>query len=168
MNLLVAEAITTSGQLSIRWIEKYLNQYLNKILGTDNKDYVLASDTDSVYITFDELVNKSFGTERLASENESGLQRERVVRFLDRLAREKIEPFIDKSYQSLAEYVSAYDQKMSMKREVIADKGIWTAQEKIYSQCMGYRRCQVQRTTTQDYGFGSGQVIYACTLQTKD
>ena len=62
-DLLVAEAITTSGQLSIRWIEKYLNQYLNKILGTDNKDYVLASDTDSVYITFDELVNKSFKTE---------------------------------------------------------------------------------------------------------
>ena len=63
--------ITTSGQLSIRWIEKYLNQYLNKILGTDNKDYVLASDTDSVYITFDELVNKSFKTE--------GDQRVRVV-----------------------------------------------------------------------------------------
>ena len=61
-DLLVAEAITTSGQLSIRWIEKYLNQYLNKLLGTDNKDYVLASDTDSVYITFDELVNKSFKT----------------------------------------------------------------------------------------------------------
>ena len=129
-NLLVAEAITTSGQLSIRWIEKYLNQYLNKILGTDNKDYVLASDTDSVYITFDELVNKSFKTEGMASENESGLQRERVVGFLDRLAREKIEPFIDKSYQNLAEYVSAYDQKMSMKREVIADKGIWTAKKR--------------------------------------
>ena len=63
MIYLVAEAITTSGQLSIRWIEKYLNQYLNKVLGTDKKDYVLASDTDSVYITFDELVNKSFKTE---------------------------------------------------------------------------------------------------------
>ena len=129
-DLLVAEAITTSGQLSIRWIEKYLNQYLNKILGTDNKDYVLASDTDSVYITFDELVNKSFGTEKVASENESGLETERVVGFLDRLAREKIEPFIDKSYQELADYVSAYDQKMSMKREVIADKGIWTAKKR--------------------------------------
>ena len=129
-DLLVAEAITTSGQLSIRWIEKYLNQYLNKILGTDNKDYVLASDTDSVYITFDELVNKSFKTEGVASESESGLQRERVVGFLDRLAREKIEPFIDRSYQDLAEYVSAYDQKMSMKREVIADKGIWTAKKR--------------------------------------
>ena len=83
-----------------------------------------------MYITFDELVNKSFGTERVASESESGLQRERVVGFLDRLAREKIEPYIDKSYQNLAEYVSAYDQKMSMKREVIADKGIWTAKKR--------------------------------------
>ena len=129
-DLLIAEGITTAGQLSIRWIEKYLNQYLNKILGTDNKDYVLASDTDSVYITFDELVNKSFKTEGVASESESGLQRERVVGFLDRLAREKIEPYIDKSYQNLAEYVSAYDQKMSMKREVIADKGIWTAKKR--------------------------------------
>ena len=66
---------------------------------------------DSVYITFDELVNKSFKTEG-ASESVSGLQRERVVGFLDRPFREKIEPFIDKSYQNLAEYVSAYDQKM--------------------------------------------------------
>ena len=129
-DILVAEAITTSGQLSIRWIEKELNKYLNKILGTGDKDYVLASDTDSVYITFDELVNKSFGTEKVASENESGLETERVVGFLDRLAREKIEPFIDKSYQELADYVSAYDQKMSMKREVIADKGIWTAKKR--------------------------------------
>ena len=129
-DLLVAEAITTSGQLSIRWIEKELNKYLNKILGTGDKDYVLASDTDSVYITFDELVNKSFKTKGVATENESPLQTERVVRFLDRLASEKIEPFIDKSYQSLAEYVSAYDQKMSMKREVIADKGIWTAKKR--------------------------------------
>ena len=83
-----------------------------------------------MYITFDELVNKSFKTEGLASKGESGLQRERVVQFLDRLAREKIEPFIDRSYQDLAEYVSAYDQKMSMKREVIADKGIWTAKKR--------------------------------------
>ena len=129
-DILVAEAITTSGQLSIRWIEKSLNEYLNKILQTDKEDYVLASDTDSVYITFDKLVNKSFGTEEMASKNESSLSTERVVTFLDRLAREKIEPFINKSYSELAEYVAAYDQKMQMSREVIADKGIWTAKKR--------------------------------------
>ena len=49
---------------------------------------------------------------------------------LDTIAKEKIEPFIDKSYKELADYVSAYDQKMFMKREVIADKGIWTAKKR--------------------------------------
>jgi len=65
-----AEAVSVAGQLAIRWAENAVNKFLNKVLETENEDYVLASDTDSVYITFDELVNKSFGTERLASESE--------------------------------------------------------------------------------------------------
>ena len=120
-DLLVATAITTSGQLSIRWIEKSLNIYLNKILETDNLDYVIASDTDSVYITFDKLVDKLFP---------KGGSTEKIVNFLDKIATEKLEPFIDKSYQHLAGEMNAYGQKMFMKREVIADKGIWTAKKR--------------------------------------
>ena len=120
-NLLVAEAITTSGQLSIRWIERSINGYLNKTLGTVDLDYVIASDTDSVYITFDRLIDKL----PIQGENTG-----EVINFLDRLARDKIEPFIDKSYQELAEHINAYEQKMFMKREVIADKGIWTAKKR--------------------------------------
>ena len=129
-DVLVAEAITTSGQLSIRWIEESLNDYLNKILGTKDYDYVLASDTDSVYITFDRLVSNSFRQRDILEKNKGLLSKERVVSFLDRVAREKIEPFIDKSYSDLASYINAYDQKMQMKREVIADKGIWTAKKR--------------------------------------
>ena len=120
-NLLVAEAITTSGQLSIRWIERSLNRYLNQTLKTDDLDYVIASDTDSVYITFDRLIDKLPIQEQDTGE---------VINFLDRLAREKIEPFIDKSYQELSEHINAYEQKMQMAREVIADKGIWTAKKR--------------------------------------
>jgi len=119
--LLLAEAITTSGQLSIRWIERSLNKYLNNLLGTDKHDYVLASDTDSVYITFDGLVNKVFGDKQDTT---------KIINFLDTIATNKIEPFIDKSYSELAGYVNAYSNKMSMKREVIADKGIWTAKKR--------------------------------------
>ena len=126
-DLRIAEGITTSGQLSIRWIEKSLNIYLNKLLKTDGEDYVIASDTDSVYITFDKLVNTVLA--KREDESESSY-RGRAVDFLDRVAHEKIEPFIDKSYQALASYVSAFDQKMQMKREVIADKGIWTAKKR--------------------------------------
>tara|TARA_Y100001963_G_scaffold112735_1_gene156100 strand:+ start:34 stop:1029 length:996 start_codon:yes stop_codon:yes gene_type:complete len=118
---MVATAITSSGQLSIRWIEKAINIYLNKILKTDKVDYVIASDTDSVYITFDVLVDKVF---------KSGRTDEGVVNFLDRLAKEKLEPFIGKSYQALAKSMNAYEQKMEMSREAIADKGIWTAKKR--------------------------------------
>jgi len=126
-DLRIAEGITTSGQLSIRWIEKSLNVYLNKLLKTEGEDYVIASDTDSVYITFDKLVDTVL--KKRTDETEDSY-RQRTVDFLDRVAQEKIEPFIDKSYQALASYVNAYDQKMQMKREVIADKGIWTAKKR--------------------------------------
>ena len=114
-DLAIAEGITTAGQLSIRWIEKKMNQSLNKLLNTDI-DYVIASDTDSIYVTFDALIEK--------------VNPKNPIDFLDTIAKEKIEPFIDKSYKQLADYVSAYDQKMFMKREVIADKGIWTAKKR--------------------------------------
>ena len=121
-DLLVAEAITTSGQLSIRWIERDVNQYLNKVLeSSGQQDYVIASDTDSIYVCFDSLVNKVF---------DEGTETKKIVRFLDDVARQKIEPFIEKSYQRLHEYVNSYEQKMEMSREVIADKGIWTAKKR--------------------------------------
>ena len=60
----------------------------------------------------------------------SDTDNKKIVEFLDTVAKEKIEPFIDKSYQELAEYVNAYEQKMQMKREVIADKGIWVAKKR--------------------------------------
>jgi len=126
-DLRIAEGITTSGQFSIRWIEKSLNMYLNKLLKTEGEDYVIASDTDSVYITFDKLVNTVLKEREGESEDS---YRGRAVDFLDTVAQEKIEPFIDKSYQALASYVNAYEQKMQMAREVIADKGIWTAKKR--------------------------------------
>jgi DNA polymerase elongation subunit (family B) len=116
----IAESITKSGQLSIRWMEKHMNSYLNKLFGTD-RDYVIACDTDSMYITMDNLVKQVYGDKKVPVE--------KVVEFLDKVCTEKFEPFIDKCYEKLAKYVSAYDQKMVMKREAIANKGIWTAKK---------------------------------------
>jgi DNA polymerase elongation subunit (family B) len=114
-----AEAITLSGQLSIRWIGERLNEYMNKILKTTLVDYVIASDTDSVYLNFGPMVKKICGDK----------SKEEIVNFLDK-ACGKVEDFIDKSYSDLAEMMNAYEQKMEMKREVIADKGIWTAKKR--------------------------------------
>ena len=122
-NINYAESITLSGQLSIRWIEQKLNTYLNGILGTKDEDFIVASDTDSVYVVLDKLVKFSF-------KDLSETPKEKVVSFLDKVCSQKIEPFIENSYKELAEYVGAYDQKMFMKRECIADKGIWTAKKR--------------------------------------
>lgn len=116
-----AEAITTSGQLSIRWIENKINEYLNKILKTENFDYVVASDTDSIYVTLEYLVKNVFGDDLPETK--------KVVQYLDKICKEKIEPYIDRSYQELATYMHAYEQKMQMKRENIANKGIWKAKK---------------------------------------
>ena len=120
-DLLVATAITTSGQLSIRWIEKSLNIYLNNILETKDMDFVVASDTDSVYISFEQLVSSVF---------KEGADTNDIITFLDKVAKEKLEPFINRSYQALAEVTNAYEQKMEMGREAIADKGVWTAKKR--------------------------------------
>ena len=118
-----AEAITLSGQLAIRWIEKKLNSYLNKLLKTKDIDYVIASDTDSVYVNLGPLVHMVYG-------QKSETKIETIVDFVNKACTEKFEPFIDKSYQELADYMNAFDQKMQMKREVIANKGIWTAKKR--------------------------------------
>ena len=117
-----AEAITLSGQVSIRWIENKMNQYLNKILSTEEIDYVIASDTDSIYLNMGPLVDKFFASK--------SSDKARIVGLLDVVCKEKLEPYIDACYSELAEYVSAYDQKMQMKRENIADRGIWTAKKR--------------------------------------
>ena len=117
-----AEAITLSGQVSIRWIENKMNAYLNRLLQSQDIDYVIASDTDSIYLNLGPLVDKFFS-------NKSS-DKARIVALLDKICQDKLEPFIDSSYEELAAYVSAYDQKMIMKRENIADRGIWTAKKR--------------------------------------
>jgi len=95
---------------------------MNKLLGTENDDYVIASDTDSIYLRLAGLVGKVYG-DRLVDTNN-------IITFMDKVCNDKIQPFIDVSYQELADYVKAYSQKMQMKREALSDKGIWTAKKR--------------------------------------
>ena len=117
-----AEAITLSGQVAIRWIENKLNQYLNKLLKTHDIDYVIASDTDSVYLNMGPLVDCVYKGREKTTQG--------IVSFLDKVCKVELEKYIEGCYQELAEYVNAYDQKMQMKRENIAERGIWTAKKR--------------------------------------
>jgi DNA polymerase elongation subunit (family B) len=116
----LAEAITVSGQLSIRWIERGLNKFLNKTVGTNDVDFVIAADTDSVYICLDKLVQKVM----------PNADNKKVVKFLDKACKDIIDPFIESKYEELATMMNVYSQKMHMKRESISNKGIWTAKKR--------------------------------------
>ncbi|NDB86556.1 MAG: DNA polymerase, partial [Alphaproteobacteria bacterium] len=110
------------GQVSIRWIEAKMNAYINKLLKTEDVDYVIASDTDSIYLNMGPVVETVFKGREKTTES--------IVSFLDKVASLELEKYIESSYQELADYVNAYDQKMQMKRENIADRGIWTAKKR--------------------------------------
>ena len=114
-----AEAITLTGQVAIRWIERKLNEYVNKTLKTEGTDYVIASDTDSIYLNLGPLVDMVGLTDS-----------PRIVDVLNQFCQEKIEPFIDESYEEFSEYLNCYEKTMVMARECIAERGIWTAKKR--------------------------------------
>jgi len=115
-DLRLAEGVTLSGQLAIQWAEKAMNKTMNKVMKTDATDYVIAIDTDSLYVNFGPLV-------RL-------LKPKDPVKFLDKICVEHFEPAMTKAYDKLFINMNAHKNRMEMGREVIADKGIWTAKKR--------------------------------------
>ena len=116
-----AVAITATSQLTIRWIENAINTYMQKLMKTEN-DYVIAVDTDSVYLNLGELVHRT-----LLSDAEDTTK---AINFMDRVSESKVQPVIDKACGDLGDYTNVYQQKIVMKREVLADKAIWTAKKR--------------------------------------
>lgn len=115
-DLRIAEAITLSGQLSIRWAEAAMNKAMNKFLETEDNDYVIASDTDSLYVNMNDLVEK--------------YKPANPIEFLDQICSQKLKKVLDKAYEDLHVKMNSYENRMVMAREVLADRGIWTAKKR--------------------------------------
>ena len=80
-DLRVAEGVTLTGQAVIKHAETSVNKYLHKVM-QDDKDRVIAMDTDSLYVSVGDLVNKYC--------------KEDPVKFLDKFGNEAIEPVLDR------------------------------------------------------------------------
>lgn len=116
----IAEGITLSGQMIIRWAEKHVNDYLNKALrNAKYKDYVIAIDTDSVYVALEQIVKTTGLTDKV-----------KITNFLDKLCSEALESVLDKSFTTLADQMNVHKKRITMKREAIADRAIWTAKKR--------------------------------------
>ena len=116
----IAEGITMTGQLVIRDTAKALDNYMNKVCGTEDEMYSFYSDTDSCYVTCKNLVENFFPDK----------DTDKVVELLDKIGTDKIEPAIDQAMSKLANYTNAFENKIFFKREVIADKGIFVAKKR--------------------------------------
>lgn len=119
-NVDMAESITISGQLSIQWIQRRINAYLNKLLKTED-DYIVAGDTDSFYMKLGPFVDKVTKGKYIPAE--------KIVNMVDSFFEERVQPEIDAAYSDLRDYMNAYEQQMIMKREVIAEAGMWRAKK---------------------------------------
>ena len=116
-DLRVAEGITLTGQTVIRWAEKSVNEFMNKVCATKDKDYVIAIDTDSVYVNFGEVVKKY-------------VKPGEEVQTIDKICEDQFIPMLEKSYDRLYNMFACYKPRMVMAREAIADRGIWTAKKR--------------------------------------
>ena len=114
-DLRIAEGVTLTGQRVIQWAESSINKEMNKLLKTE-KDYVIAIDTDSLYVDFGPFV-KHFDPKD-------------PVSFLDEACRNHFEKVLAKAYDELFHNMNCYRKRMEMSREVIADRGIWTAKKR--------------------------------------
>lgn len=117
----VAESITKAGQLAIRWVAKYFNEYLNNKFGTKDVDYIVAMDTDSMYFTVAALAEPM---------EKRGLSVKEIALALDEIHTNEFDDVIEEIFVNLAEYTNSYEQKMRMKREMIADTVIWTGKKR--------------------------------------
>jgi len=112
----MAEGITISGQLAIKWAERVMNKAMNKIMNTEDVDYVCAIDTDSLYVDFSSFVKK--------------YDPKTPVDFISSAANRYFVPELNKGYTDMYEHMNAYAPRMEMSREVIADSGVWTAKKR--------------------------------------
>ena len=123
-NANLGEAVTLTGQLAIQWVIKRFNQHLNEIMCTVDHDYVIAADTDSMYVHLGPLVDKMF-TRELQTSNPH-----KVTRVINQICETDFQPFIAKACEDLAQYLNGNPGSLDMKRESIADRGIWTGKKR--------------------------------------
>jgi len=148
-----------SGQLSIRWVERKMNAFMNKMLKTVDEDYVIASDTDSIYVSMEKVV------EKLNTEDELV-----IVTSLDQFCEQIIQPKLDHWYQELADMMNAYQQKMQMKRETIANKGIWKAKKMYILNAWNIEGVQYEKPKLKMQGIEAvrSSTPYACREKIKE
>lgn len=116
----IAEGITATGRVGIQYITKKINEFVNEKADTVGIDYVVSSDTDSVYFEVEPIVKKRWS---------HLTDKQQITDLVNEFAENEAAPWIDKCYQELSDYLNCDVNLMDMKREAIADTFIIRAKK---------------------------------------
>lgn len=108
-----AEAATSTGQLLTRMVEKEVNIFMNARCGTQDTDYVIATDTDSVHV--------SLGRVSTVTDADSAY----------RFVRDELSPAIDAAIEKTTRALNCVPHaKLHMKLEGISSRAVWIAKKR--------------------------------------
>ena len=116
----LATAVTVTGQVIIRSAEKSMNDYIQKLTKNTKKDYVLAVDTDSVYINIDDIVVQIQSKTNIPD----------ITSFVDTICEKNIQPELKKEMDLLSKTLNCSENKIFFKREAIASAGMFIAKKR--------------------------------------
>jgi len=115
----LSEAVTLSGQAANRFVEQRVNQYLNKILETANRDYTVYMDTDSCYFDLSGMVKKF-------AHNKT---KEQQYEFVKKVGYSKLTDVINDAIVEFNDYLNVHDPVLDMKMEAVGS-GVFIAKKK--------------------------------------
>ena len=114
----MGESITLTGQYAIQWAECVVNRYLSRVVGPG--DYVIAMDTDSLYIDMQPLVD------RFMSDADPG----QVMTGIDRVCREKFEPMFESVMRTFCDRLGAREYTLDLTQERLCDRALWSIKKR--------------------------------------
>ena len=117
----LATAVTVTGQVIIRSAEEQMNAYINRVMkNADPKDYVIAVDTDSVYLNLEDIINK------VSTKSDIG----DITTFIDNICEKNIQKELTGTMKELTTKLNCLTNKISFKREAIASSGMFIAKKR--------------------------------------
>ena len=147
----MAEGITSTGQFIIKNTSNNLDEYLNKLCKTDHHSYYMYNDTDSLYISLEPVfksINKPIG---------------KIIDMMDAVCKDKLQPQIEQGCNDASAYMNGF-KRISFKREVLANTGIWTGKKRyllsVYdSEGVRYKTPKIKVTGLQSKSTATPELI---------
>jgi DNA polymerase elongation subunit (family B) len=120
---IISKAITLTGQRLLQESIKNMNEYLNTQLETLNKDYVITSDTDSLFIQVKDLVLKRYPNTSTKEEYINAVLE--LANELQKIANKFISNFVETAFN-----VKERPHYFELKQEVVIERGYFAGKRR--------------------------------------